>query len=85
MKPRKARVLKPYRTPSTRLLVDLRGMREAKGVTLRQVEHEAGISNPSLCQIEHGCTPSLENALKIAAFVELPIQEIWALKGKASQ
>lgn len=73
------------RPARTRLLVDLRSLREAKGVTLRQVAEATGISNPSLCQTEHGCTPALDTALRLAAFVELPVEKIWALKGKASK
>jgi DNA-binding XRE family transcriptional regulator len=80
MKPSK-RVLAATKKPSTtRLLIDLKGMRESKGITLRQVEKEIKVSNATLCQIEHGCTPSLDSALKIAAFVEIPVEKIWALK-----
>jgi DNA-binding XRE family transcriptional regulator len=57
-------------------------MRESKGVTIRQVEKHIKVSNATLCQIEHGCTPRLDSALKIAAFIELPVERIWALKGK---
>ena len=80
MKPAK-RILAATKKPSkTRLLIDLQGLRENKGVTLRQVEKAIKISNASICQIEHGCTPSLDSALRIAAFIDMPIEKIWALK-----
>ena len=80
MKPAK-RILAATKKPSkTRLLIDLQGLRESKGITLRQVEKAIKVSNATICQIEHGCTPSLDSALKIAAFIEIPIEKIWALK-----
>jgi DNA-binding XRE family transcriptional regulator len=82
MKPRKRVSVSASRPTKTRLLIDLQGMRESKGVTLRQVQKAIGVSNATLCQIEHGCTPRLDSALRIAAFVELPVEQIWALKGK---
>jgi len=85
MKPSKRVSVEVQRPAKTRLLVDLRELRESKGVTLRQVAEATGVSNPSLCQTEHGCTPSLETALRIAAFIELPVEKIWALRGKASK
>jgi DNA-binding XRE family transcriptional regulator len=68
------------RPSTTRLLVDLQEMRRDRGVTLRQVKKAIKVSDASLCQVEHGCTPSLESALRIAAFIELPVEKIWALK-----
>lgn len=82
MKPGKRILVTAQRPTKTRLLVDIQGMRESKGVTIRQVEKVIRVSNATLCQIEHGCTPRLDSALKIAAFIELPIESIWALKGK---
>ena len=70
------------RPTKTRLLIDLQGLRENRGVTIRQVEKAIHISNATLCQIEHGCTPRLDSALKIAAFVDIPVEDIWALKEK---
>jgi DNA-binding XRE family transcriptional regulator len=82
MKPGKRISVTAQRPTKTRLLVDIKGMRESKGVTIRQVEKHIKVSNATLCQIEHGCTPRLDSALKIAAFIELPVERIWALKGK---
>jgi len=80
MKPKKRIAVNPARPPKTRLLVDLQDMRRSRGVSLRQVQKAIGVSNASLCQIENGCTPSLDNALRIAAFVEHPVERIWALR-----
>lgn len=82
MKPSKRLSLTAQRPAKTRLLVNIQELRQTKSVTLRQVEKATGISNASLCQVEHGCTPALETALTLAAFLELPIETIWALKGK---
>jgi DNA-binding XRE family transcriptional regulator len=82
MKPSKRISLTAQRPSKTRLLVDLQGMRESKGVTIRQVEEAISVSNATLCQIEHGCTPRLDSALKIAAFVDLPVEKVWALKAE---
>ena len=67
---------------SVKLLLDLRGMRLNRGITLRQIETATGISNPVWSQIERGKPPSISTALKIAAFVEMPIEKIWTLNGK---
>lgn len=82
MEPGKRISVTAQRPTKTRLLVDIQGMRVSKGVTLRQVKKVIKVSNATLCQIEHGCTPRLDSALKIAAFIELPVEKIWALKGK---
>jgi DNA-binding XRE family transcriptional regulator len=74
------RIQRAQRPSRTVLLVDLQAMRLDRGVTLRQVQTALGVNNAVLCQVEHGCTPSLETALRLAAFVELPIEKIWALK-----
>ena len=80
MKPSKRIIAASKKPSTTRLLVNLQQLRENRGVTLRQVEKEIKVSNATLCQIEHGCTPSLETALKIAAFIEIPVERIWTLK-----
>jgi len=82
MKPARRIIAASKRPSTTRLLIDLQGLREGKGITLRQVEKAIKVSNATLCQIEHGCTPSLDSALKIAAFIEMPVEKIWALKAK---
>lgn len=67
---------------SVRLAADLRKMRVDRGVTLRQIEAATGISNASWSQIERGKPPSIQTALKIAEFIGLPIEQIWALNSK---
>lgn len=68
------------RPSKTVLLVDLKAMREEHGVTLRQAQAAFGVNNSALWQAEQGCTPSLQTALRIADFVEMPVEKIWALK-----
>ena len=70
------------RPMNTRLLIDVQNLRESRGVTLRAVKKAIGISDAALCAIEHGCTPRLDTAFKLAAFLEIPVERIWALKGK---
>jgi len=73
------RVRPKRRTGTVRLLVDLSKMRRERGVTLRQVADALKISTSVLCQIENGCTPSIESALRIASFIGDPVEKIWAL------
>jgi DNA-binding XRE family transcriptional regulator len=82
MKPSKRISATSKKPTKVRLLIDLQGLRESKGVTIRQVEKAIKVSNATLCQIEHGCTPRLDSALKIAVFVDIPVEKIWALKAK---
>ena len=82
MKPSKRISVSANKPTKTRLLINLQGLRESKGITIRQVEKVIKVSNATLCQIEHGCTPRLDSALKIAAFMDIPVEKIWALKVK---
>ena len=68
------------RTGTIRLLVDLKRMRRERGITIRQAGAALGISSGIVCQIENGCSPSIESALRFAAFVDVPVEKIWALK-----
>jgi len=81
IKPRKASPPgKPRRPPRTRLLIDIATLRHDRGITLRDVGKEIKIGSPAICEAENGCTPRLDTALRIAAFLELPVERIWALK-----
>ena len=62
--------------------MDIQDLRQERGITLRQVQKATGISNAVICQLEHGCTPRLDTALRLAAFLEMPVEKIWGLKGK---
>jgi DNA-binding XRE family transcriptional regulator len=70
------------RPPKTHLLIDLAAIRRERGVTIHQVSHETGLGAPMLCEIEHGVTPRLDTALRLATFIEQPVEKIWALNGK---
>ena len=82
--PKKGKKTVGRRMPSTRLLIDLSTMRRMRGVTMRKAADATGVSIAVFCQIEQGCTPSLATALKIADFVDMPIEKIWSLKRKAA-
>jgi len=86
LKPAPPRRVRGQGQVKVRLLVDIKAMREKRGVTLRQCEQASGISNALLSQIEHGMyTPRLDTALRLASFLQLPVESIWALKGTASK
>lgn len=83
LKPSKRNSRSPSRISTTvNLLVDLGALRKSKGVTLEQVGQAMSLSCAAICHVERGCTPSIETALRYAAFVELPVEKIWALKRK---
>lgn len=71
---------KVRRPPHTRLLIDIATLRSGRRITLRDVEREIKVGTPVMSEIENGCTPRLDTALRIAAFLELPVERIWALK-----
>lgn len=56
----------------------LRAIREAKGLTRRQVEYATGIARESLASIEYGRTknPSIATAIKLANFYGVPVEEL---------
>lgn len=56
----------------------LRVGREVKGITLRQLEHQTGISNAVLSQIETGKTgePSFRNVVRIAKALGLKLDRL---------
>ena len=68
------------RPPRTRLLIDIAALRHKRKITLRDVAQAIKIGGPAICEAENGCTPRLDTALKIAQFLELPVEHIWALK-----
>jgi DNA-binding XRE family transcriptional regulator len=79
LKPKLRRIDPKRRTGSVKLLISLSQIRRERGVTLRQAAEALRMSLGPLSQIENGCTPSLETALNIAAFINQPIEKIWAL------
>jgi len=68
------------RTAKTRLLVDLRAMREQYNLSLRDVHKATGIGVATLLRTEQGATPSLEKALQIAGVFGLPVENVWAVR-----
>lgn len=61
------------------LLIDLRGMREEAKVSVERVSELAGIGRSTIARIEMGDMPSLGNALRLARFLKMSVEEIWRL------
>lgn len=61
------------------LLLDLRGLRKAAGMPLEQVVKLSGVCKSNYERLQKGATPSLDNALKLARFLQLPVEQIWRL------
>lgn len=80
LKPRMRRVFKNLPDGDTKLLINLRVLRKEKGISLRHAAIAAEVSPATLCRLEAGGEASLPVALRIAAFVELPVESIWGLK-----
>ena len=56
---------------------NIKRLREAKGISQRQLAREAGISQPLLCQIERGTkNPSLPVGVALAAALGVPVKEM---------
>lgn len=49
--------------------------------TPREMAAATGISHPSIWRAESGKEPSLTNAMRIAAALEYPVEELWELEG----
>jgi DNA-binding XRE family transcriptional regulator len=62
------------------LLINIRKMREGRGLSLRECAKPSGISCATLARIEWGATPDLASALRMAAFLDMPLEKIWGLK-----
>lgn len=63
----------------TKLLFDMRRVREEKNLTLREVAGYSGVSHATLARVENGATPDLPTALRLQTFYERPITAMWAL------
>ncbi|MBU6232490.1 helix-turn-helix domain-containing protein [Patescibacteria group bacterium] len=66
----------------TKLLMDVRGIRQEQRLSLRDVSEATGFDLASLLRIEQGRTPSLENALRYAEIMQVPVEKIWGLRSK---
>ncbi len=61
------------------LLMDLRGLRQAAGIQASFVSAKSGIARSSYMEMEHGRIPNMASALKLARFLQIPVNEIWGL------
>lgn len=56
---------------------NIKRLREAKGISQRQLAREAGVSQPLLCQIERGTkNPSLPVGLALAAALGVKVERL---------
>jgi transcriptional regulator with XRE-family HTH domain len=80
LKPNRKKVKGPSRTdPRLKLLVDLGKLRADQGVSVRACAEASGVDSATLWRIEKGGEPDLVNALLVAQFIGLPVEQIWAL------
>jgi transcriptional regulator with XRE-family HTH domain len=57
----------------------VRSLRRERGMTLKELGREAGLSHPFLSQLERGLArPSLGSAERIAAALRVPVGALWA-------
>jgi transcriptional regulator with XRE-family HTH domain len=62
------------------LRMDLRALRNEAGVSASYVAGKTGMGLSTYERVETGAAPSLANALKLAKFLELPVEEIWGME-----
>jgi DNA-binding XRE family transcriptional regulator len=61
------------------LLVDLTAIRQKHGITVAQAAAACGFTYAVWQRLEAGGSPSLDTALRIARFIEMPVEQIWAI------
>lgn len=74
---------KPPKNQSARktpLMCVCRKVRDNLGLSLRDVQRATGISNAAICHIEAGCDVQLTNAMKLAEFYGMSIEQLWMRK-----
>ena len=70
----------PVADPSNAVGLRIRALREAMGLSLRDLAQRSGVSAPMLSQVERGETsPTLSSAAKIAAGLELTLSQLLRL------
>jgi transcriptional regulator with XRE-family HTH domain len=63
----------------------VRTLRRARGLTLKALGRQAGLSHPFLSQLERGLArPSVGSAERIAGALGVPVSGLWARSGPAS-
>lgn len=81
----KAKRSKKFLAAHTELVFDMRAARTAAGLSLRDVVKEAGVSCATIGRVELGATPDLATAIRLAAFYEKQIPQIWKLRGNGER
>ena len=62
-----------------KLLMNLRALRKEAGLSLDFVVSRSGINKSILSRMEIGEAPGLVNALRMARFLNTPVEQIWGL------
>lgn len=66
----------------TVLQVDITELRKSRGISLHQASEAIGIKVGVLFDAERGKTPRLDTALRLAEFIDLPVEKIWMIRRK---
>ncbi|MCI0632337.1 MAG: helix-turn-helix domain-containing protein, partial [Actinobacteria bacterium] len=73
-------VTSPERQATSQVGARIRALREARGLSLRDLTQRSGVSTPMLSQVERGETsPTLAVAERIAAGLDLPLSTLLRL------
>ena len=59
----------------------LQEIRISTGLSMQSVADGAGVSKNTIRFMEQGLAPTLVNAMKVASFFELKIEDMWSLPG----
>ncbi len=65
--------------PPVILRIDIRALRKEGKMSLETWQELIGIDKSILARCETGATPCLAHALRIARFLHVPVEEIWAV------
>lgn len=63
-----------------KLHCSVRERRQADGLTLQQVADGADVSLTTIARMEIGGQVTLSNALRVARWFGLPVEELWKLR-----
>ena len=81
MKPTKRKgVIEP--SESRQMIFDLTAARTSAGLSVRDVAKQCGVSSATQSRVERGGLPDIATALRLAAFYEKRVEDIWKLRTK---
>jgi DNA-binding XRE family transcriptional regulator len=62
-----------------KLKVDIKGLRREANVGLVRAAAMVDVSPSTLERVEAGWSPGIVTALKVARFMQMPVEEIWGI------